>query len=194
MIGKGAESVADDRQSAETPAPADPAADSSDKRAGDGSADARQPAVPEQPTRATAAPSTSRHDRDVAAANTARPWRGRFSKALSRSKSALNVVRTRVAAAIWMAAVLAAIALSLGALLVALKANEDNTLVSALLDVDKAIDGPFWKVFDFYKETKSGAQGPPDEVKNHLVNWGLAAAGYLIVGRLLDRLIRPGQQ
>jgi hypothetical protein len=100
----------------------------------------------------------------------------------------------RLASGIWTAAVLAAIALSLGALLVALDANLDNALVSAVLDLDRAIDGPFWKVFDFYQETKSGGQGPPDEVKNHLVNWGLAAAGYLVVGRFLDRLIRPASR
>jgi hypothetical protein len=151
------------------------------------------PVVPEQPTRATPAPSSSRHDREVAAAKTSKQP-GRLARALSTSRSGLNGVRARLAAAIWTAAVLAAVALSLGALLVATDANRDNTLVKALLDLDQAIDGPFWKVFDFYKETKSGAQGPPDDVKNHLVNWGLAAAGYLVVGRLLDRLIRPASR
>jgi hypothetical protein len=110
---------------------------------------------------------------------------------MTNGKAVTDIVRVRVASAIWMLAVLAAVALALGALLVALDANMDNVLVSAVLDLDRAIDGPFWKVFDFYKETKSGAQGPPDGVKNHLVNWGLAAAGYLIVGRVLDRLARP---
>jgi hypothetical protein len=170
--------VADDRNSAETPAPAD-------RKNG------RPIAVPEQPTRATPAPSTSQHDRGSAASQTGRSRPRRLSHAYATGKSVTDAVRVRVAAAIWMGAVLAAVALSLGALLVALKANTDNSLVSALLDLDHAIDGPFWKVFDFYNETRSGARGAPDDVKNHLVNWGLAAAAYLVVGRCLDRLIRP---
>jgi hypothetical protein len=184
--------VAEDRQSAETPAPAD-AAKNGSGRQGDDSA-ARRVSVPAQPTRATAAPSTSQHDRDVEAARAAGPERRRLAHVYSKGKSASDAVRTRVAAAVWMAAVLAAVALSLGALLVALDANADNSLVSGLLDLDRAIDGPFWKVFDFYKSTRGGARGAPDDVKNHLVNWGLAAAGYLLVGRLLDRLIRPASR
>jgi hypothetical protein len=183
--------VADDRQPAERPASAETTPDASGERAGDAPASARPLSVPAQPTPVTHTPSTSRHDRDRQAAEVAKPQPGRLAKAFARSKSTLDLVRARLAAAIWMAAVLAAVALSLGALLVALNANMDNTLVSAVLKVDRAIDGPFWKVFDFYKETKSGAQGPPDDVKNHLVNWGLAAAGYLVVGRFLDRMIRP---
>jgi hypothetical protein len=188
--------VADERQSAETPAPADKTTESADKTTESdqpaGSApSANGVAVPAQPTRATPAPPTSQHDREVAAAKADRPERSRAARFGAAVKSAFSAVRTRVAAAIWMAAVAAAVTLSLGALLVALDANQDNTLVSAVLDLDRAIDGPFWKVFDFYKETKSGANGPPDDTKNHLVNWGLAAAGYLVVGRFLDRLIRP---
>jgi hypothetical protein len=37
-------------------------------------------------------------------------------------------------------------------------------------------------IFDF---------GPKDEAKNALANWGVAAIFYLVVGRLLDRIIRP---
>jgi hypothetical protein len=184
--------VADDRQSAETPAPADATKNGAGRQSG-GDSGARRIAVPEQPTRAVPAPSTSQHERDLEAARTgttAKPKR-RIAHVYSKGKSAADAVRTRLAAAVWMAAVLAAVALSLGALLVALDANTENSLVAALLDLDRAIDGPFWKVFDFYEKTKSGARGAPDDVKNHLVNWGLAAAGYLLVGRLLERIIRP---
>jgi hypothetical protein len=171
--------VADDRKSAETPAPAQDRANG------------RPIAVPAQPTWTTPAPSTSQHDRESAASKPGKPRTRRLSHVYSTGKTVTEAVRIRVAAAIWMAAVLAAVALSLGALLVAFGANTDNSLVSAVLDLDHAIDGPFWKVFDFYDETKSGARGAPDDVKNHLVNWGLAAASYLVVGRFLDRVIRP---
>jgi hypothetical protein len=183
--------VAEDRQPAERPAPADPATEASDDRTGGETESTRPLSVPVQPTRASAAAPTSRYEREHTSAAMAGPKRSRFAAVMSRSRRAMDSVRLRLASAIWMAAVLAAVMLCLGALLVALDANMDNSLVSAVLDLDRAIDGPFWKVFDFYTETKSGAQGAPDEVKNHLVNWGLAAAGYLIVGRLLDRLIRP---
>jgi hypothetical protein len=183
--------VADDRQSAERPASADTTPQASSERAGGKSEPAPAVSVPEQPTRATPAPSTSQHDRDRQAVAAATPRPSWLRRALSTSKSTVTVARARVAAGIWMAAVLAAVVLALGALLIALDANMDNTLVKAVLDVDRAIDGPFWKVFDFYQETKNGTRGAPDDVKNHLVNWGLAAAGYLVVGRVLDRLIRP---
>jgi len=151
----------------------------------------RQPSA----SQGTPPPSTSQRDRDVAAAKAAeRSSTTRFAKTAVAAKTTVIAVRARVAQAVWLVAVLAAIALALGALLIALEANQDNVLVSTLLDIDRAIDGPFWKVFDFYKHTKSGAQGPPDDVKNHLVNWGLAAAGYLVVGRLLNRAIRPSSR
>ena len=86
---------------------------------------------------------------------------------------------------------LAAVVLSLGALLIALGANQDNTVVESVLDAANRIDGPFWRIFDFYEENKQGARIGPDTAKNHLVNWGLAAVAYLIGGRILDRVIRP---
>lgn len=118
----------------------------------------------------------------------------RSGRTRERAAAALNTVRQRLAAAVWLVALGAAIVLGLGALLVALGANTDNPLVGAVLDLARALDGPFWRVFDFYQETRSGRRGPPDPVKNHLVNWGLAAATYLVVGRLLSNLIRPHQR
>ena len=108
-----------------------------------------------------------------------------------RASATSDAVRLRLAAFTWILALTAAVVLSLAALLVALDANTDNGLVARVLDLARAIDGPFWRVFDFYEETPSGQQGPPDDVKNHLVNWGLAAAAFLIVGRVLSSLIRP---
>lgn len=102
----------------------------------------------------------------------------------------VDAARTRVADLVWLLAVLAAIVLSLGALLVALGANADNVLVSTVHDAGHVIDGPFWKVFEFYRDN-GGGRGAADEVKDHLVNWGLAAVGYLVVGRVAQRVIRP---
>jgi len=106
-------------------------------------------------------------------------------------KAGSDLIRNRIASVVWLVAVLAAVVLAMGALLIALDANQKNDIVKAVLDVANKIDGPFWRIFDFYKENKQGARTGPDSVKNHLVNWGLAAVAYLIGGRILDRVIRP---
>jgi hypothetical protein len=105
-------------------------------------------------------------------------------------KKGSDAVRSRVASAVWLVAVLAALVLAVGALLVALGANRDNSIVDLVLDTGHQIDGPFWKVFEFTKESRNGTV-VVDQTKEYLVNWGLAAVGYLVVGRILDRVIRP---
>ena len=116
---------------------------------------------------------------------------GRLAGPPKKDKAASDLVRNRIASAVWLIAVAAAVVLSVGALLIALGAREQNTVVAAVLDAANDIDGPFWRIFDFYEENKQGARIGPDVVKNHLVNWGLAAVAYLIGGWVLDRAIRP---
>jgi hypothetical protein len=131
---------------------------------------------------------------DTGAVRVAEPERAEQAHPF-RERAAVTVeaVRFRLAALTWALSLGAAIVLSSGALLIALGANTDNGLVDTVLDLARAVDGPFWRVFDFTTETRSGRAGPPDVVKNHLVNWGLAAAAYLLVGRLISNLIRPGR-
>lgn len=95
-------------------------------------------------------------------------------------KTASDAFRNRIAAVVWLIAVLAALILAVGALLIALDANADNAMVGWVFDAAKRIDWFFWKIFEM-----------KDRTKNHLVNWGLAAVSYLIVGRIADRIIRP---
>lgn len=87
----------------------------------------------------------------------------------------------------WAAAVVCALFLAVGALLIALDANRDNALVSFVLDVADTVDLDVFSrgngVFHF--------TGEDAETKNALTNWGLAAVGYLVVGRILERVIRP---
>jgi len=89
-------------------------------------------------------------------------------------------VRLRLAKLIWLIALVAALVLGIGALLVALRANRDNVLVSAVVGGAETIDGPFEDVFTLR-----------DHIQQVLVNWGLAAVAYLIVGGILARLVRP---
>lgn len=74
--------------------------------------------------------------------------------------------------------VIAAI-IALGILLVLIGANPGNALVDLVLDVGRFFAQPFEDLF------------PNDDPKvNILVNWGIAALAYLLVGALIARLAR----
>jgi len=90
-----------------------------------------------------------------------------------------DVLRHGIASVVWLLAVLAALILAVGTLLISLDANADNAYVGWVLDAADRIDWFFWKIFEM-----------KDRTQNHLVNWGLAAVAYLIVGRVADRIIR----
>ena len=81
-----------------------------------------------------------------------------------------------------------AVVLALGAFLVAAHDNvsQNNELVKFVLNVADAIDGPFSRgngIFDF--------DGKNGDVKDAVVNWGIAALVYLAIGRYLQRLLAP---
>ena len=88
--------------------------------------------------------------------------------------------RDLLATAVLTAGVLAALALALGAVLVGLSANTENTVVGGILDLARWLDGPFADVFVF-----------DSRVKQTLVNWAIAAGVYLVAARVVERLLRP---
>lgn len=96
-------------------------------------------------------------------------------------------MRVRLAQLVWLVAVLCALFLAVGALLIALDANGNNALVTFVNDVADAVDLQVFSrgngIFKFH--------GGDAETKNALANWGLGAVAYLVVGRILERLIRP---
>lgn len=104
-----------------------------------------------------------------------------------RSWGGVAAVRARAAQVLWLAFVVCALFLAVGALLVSLGANEQNSLVSFVVQGADAVDlGIFSRrngVFEF--------RGESADVRNALVNWGIGAVAYLVVGRLVDRLVRP---
>jgi hypothetical protein len=105
------------------------------------------------------------------------------SKTVTRSGSAK--ARVRIAQAVWAVAALLALVLAIGALLVAIdQTNESNGLVSFILDLADAVD---LGVFD----RSNGVMTFDTKSANALVNWGLAAVVWLIIGRVLERVIRP---
>ena len=96
-------------------------------------------------------------------------------------------IRARLAQLIWLLAALAALVLAVGALLIALDANRSNSLVDLVLRTADYIDLDIFSRQDGIKQFK----GDGAQVKNALFNWGLGAIAYLVVGRLLDRIIKP---
>ncbi len=103
-------------------------------------------------------------------------------------KGGIDSLRTLVGQVVWIAAVVCALFLAVGALCIALDANRDNALVSFVLDGAETVSlGVFSTrgdgVFDFV--------GANSQIKNALVNYGLGALLYLIVGRIVERVLRP---
>ena len=96
-------------------------------------------------------------------------------------------IRARLAQLVWLLAALAALVLAVGALLIALDANRNNTLVDFVLRTADFVDLDVFSREDGIKQFK----GDGAQVKNALFNWGLGAIAYLVVGRLLDRIIKP---
>jgi hypothetical protein len=77
-----------------------------------------------------------------------------------------------------IAGVVAAIII-IGIVLVLIKANPNNDIVDFILDVGRFLTTPFHNLF------------PQDNARQDiLVNWGIAAIVYLILGALLARLAR----
>ena len=104
-----------------------------------------------------------------------------------RKSGSTAMVRTRLAQLIWLAAVVCALFLAVGALLIALDANQDNALVKLVLDVADVVDLDVFSrdngIFTF--------DGQDAATKSALANWGLGAIAYLVVGRILERVVRP---
>ncbi len=105
---------------------------------------------------------------------------GRGAKTVSRVRMVLSQV-------IWLLFLVAALFLAVGALLVTLDANGDNDLVKFVLEGADRVDLGIFSRDNGIKQF-SGADA---DTKNALFNWGLGAAAWLFVGRILDRLVRP---
>jgi len=105
----------------------------------------------------------------------------------ARAAGAANAVRARIAQLVWLICVLCALALAMGALLIALKANKHNGLVQFVIDAADAVDLGVFSKDEGIKQFK----GAGAELKNALFNWGIGAIVWLVVGRILDRIIRP---
>ncbi len=105
------------------------------------------------------------------------------------SAGTVRAVRSGVASAVWLLAVVAALILAAGALVIALDFNPRNGVVSFLTDTADKLN-----VLGDLKTFEGGRSAGSQHdalVKTVLVNWGIAAVAYLVAGKVLDRLIRP---
>ena len=105
------------------------------------------------------------------------------------TRSRVATVRAQVARALGLVCLVLALLLIIGALLIALDANRDNSLVTFVIDTADKVD---FGVFDRGNGVLKFEDGSRHarEVKNALVNWGLAGIIWLVIGRLVARLVR----
>ena len=96
-------------------------------------------------------------------------------------------VRENLARLIWIVCVTLALILAIAAFTYALEANDGNGLVKAVRDLADTFDLGF---FDLDNPVKA-FENPNGAVKTALFNYGLGAVVYLVVGRILERIIRP---
>ncbi len=102
--------------------------------------------------------------------------------------SAQYAVRTQAARAIRIIFGIFAAILALGAVLIVLhdNINLDNSIVKFILDTAENISGPFSRTNGIFHFTGKNAVA-----KNALLNWGIAAIVYLVIGRVLANLVAP---
>lgn len=103
------------------------------------------------------------------------------------STTTATKVRVVLARIVWAVSAIFALFLAIGALCIALDANRDNGLVNFVLKAANVVDlGVFSRengIKDF--------EGDNAETKNALFNWGLGSIAWLVVGRIVDRVVRP---
>jgi hypothetical protein len=107
-----------------------------------------------------------------------------------KTRSSVNQaqIRSQASRAVRIIFGVLATILALGAVLVVLRnnVNEQNSIVEFITNVADAVSGPFSRtdgIFDF--------TGKNAVAKNALLNWGIAAIVYLVIGRLLANAIAP---
>ena len=108
------------------------------------------------------------------------------SSSPTRSLGAARV-RDTAARIVWIICMTLALILAVAAFTYALEANEENGLVRLVRDLADAVDLGFFDLENPVKEFNA----PNAEVKTALFNYGIAAVLYLVIGRILERVLRP---
>ena len=124
----------------------------------------------------------SEEKRSDRATDEERPAAARPSRSLTLAR-----VRDNIARVVWFLCMAFALVLAVAAFTYALEANADNGLVKLARDLADTFDLGF---FDLENPVKA-FEGKNAVVKTALFNYGLASVVYLVVGRVLERIIRP---
>ena len=96
-------------------------------------------------------------------------------------------VRAYAARVVWLICLTIALFLAAAAFSYALNANADNSLIKLIRGTAEHCDlGWFDRNNGVWK-----AKPPNAETKNALANYGVAAVVYMVIGRTLERIIRP---
>lgn len=99
----------------------------------------------------------------------------------------VNRVRSVLATVIWAVAVAAAAILAIGALLIVLDFNRQNGFVQFITDTADNLN--FLGTLKEFQE--GGKKGGVDVTKTVLVNWGICAVVWIVLGKIIERLVRP---
>ncbi|MEW1954070.1 hypothetical protein [Terrabacter sp. NPDC080008] len=140
----------------------------------------------DQPVTATGDRASTRADAS-AKARRSPDLRAGARRAASLTGAGIRRLRTMVGEVVWIICLLAAAALLLGTALVVVGANTHNALVQGVLHAaDWADLGVFSRSAGIKQFTGDGAA-----TKNALMNWGLGAVAWLVVGRIARRILTP---
>ncbi|WP_246060490.1 hypothetical protein [Nocardioides dongxiaopingii] len=109
-----------------------------------------------------------------------------------RSLPGMDLAKLRIALAraLWAVCVLFALILASAVLMIALEANPANDLVRFVVDRADDVDLGFFDLSNPIKDFDT-ALAETQDTKTALFNYGIAAIVWLVVGRIVDRLVRP---
>lgn len=100
-------------------------------------------------------------------------------------------LRTTVARVLWGVCVLFAAVLAAAVLLIAIDANAKNDLVRFVIDFADHVDLHYFDLTAPIKDFDTKVADPAEDVKTALFNYGICAIVWLVLGRVLDRVVRP---
>lgn len=95
-------------------------------------------------------------------------------------------VLPRLAQAVRVVVTICVVSLVLGIVLVMFRGNvnEDNPIAALILNISEFVDGPFSRDGGVFSFSGDGAV-----TKEAITNWGLAAIVWVVIGRVLSRLL-----
>ncbi len=106
---------------------------------------------------------------------------------MADTATSTDKIRTTAARVVWGVFLVFGLVMACAALLIALEANQDNNLVAFVLDFARGID---LGIFDLDNPIRD-FKGEHHQIKEALLTYGLGAVGYLVLGRVLERVIQP---